>query len=52
MVKRLLRWTVAAAAVGFAAFAYLYLSLPDVRHLRKENPADDGLHGASGPGGR
>jgi len=37
-VKRLLRWTVAAAAVGFAAAAYLYLALPDVRPLRKENP--------------
>ena len=39
MAKRLLRWTVAAAALAFAAFAYLYLSLPDVRPLRKENPA-------------
>jgi monofunctional biosynthetic peptidoglycan transglycosylase len=39
MVKRLLKWTLAAAAVGFAAFAYLYLSLPDVRPLRKQNPA-------------
>jgi monofunctional biosynthetic peptidoglycan transglycosylase len=38
MVKRLLQWTLAAAAVCFAAFAYLYLSLPDVRPLRKENP--------------
>ena len=37
-MKRLLRWTLAAAAVGFAAAAYLYLSLPDVRPLRKENP--------------
>ena len=38
MVKRLLRWTLAAAAAVFAAFAYVYLSLPDVRALRKENP--------------
>ena len=38
MLKRLLRWALAAAAVVFAAFAYLYLSLPDVRPLRKENP--------------
>ena len=38
MVKRLLQWTLASAAVGFAAFAYLYLSLPDVRPLGKENP--------------
>jgi monofunctional biosynthetic peptidoglycan transglycosylase len=38
MVKRLLRWTLAAAAAGFAAFAYIYLSLPDIRPLRTENP--------------
>ena len=38
MVKRLLRWTLAVIAAGFAAFAYLYLSLPDTRPLRKENP--------------
>jgi monofunctional biosynthetic peptidoglycan transglycosylase len=38
MIKRLLRWTLALAAAGFAACAYLYLSLPDVRPLRKENP--------------
>jgi len=38
MVRRLLKWTAAAAAIGFAAVAYLYLSLPDVRSLRRENP--------------
>jgi monofunctional biosynthetic peptidoglycan transglycosylase len=38
MLKRLLRWTVAVAAAAFAAGAYLYLSLPDVRPLRRENP--------------
>jgi monofunctional biosynthetic peptidoglycan transglycosylase len=38
MANRLLRWTLAAAAAGFAAAAYLYLALPDVRPLRKENP--------------
>ena len=37
-MKRLLQGTLAAAAVAFAASAYLYLSLPDVRPLRKENP--------------
>jgi len=37
-MKRLLQGTLAAAAVGFAAGAFLYLSLPDVRPLRKENP--------------
>ena len=37
-MKRLLQGTLAAAAVAFAAGAYLYLSLPDVRPLRKENP--------------
>jgi monofunctional biosynthetic peptidoglycan transglycosylase len=38
MMKRLLQWTLAGAAVGFAGAAYLYLSLPDVRPLRKGNP--------------
>jgi monofunctional biosynthetic peptidoglycan transglycosylase len=38
MVKRLLQATAAAAAISFAAFAYLYLSLPDVRPLRTVNP--------------
>ncbi len=38
MVKRLLKVTAAAAAVGFAGAAYLYLSLPDVRPLRTQNP--------------
>jgi len=39
MMKRLLRWTLAVVASGFAAFGYLYLTLPDVRVLRTENPA-------------
>ena len=38
MVKRLLQATAAAAAISFGAFAYLYLSLPDVRPLRTVNP--------------
>ena len=38
MLNRLLQGTLGAAAVAFAAGAYLYLSLPDVRPLRKENP--------------
>jgi len=38
MLRRLLRWTAAAAAVGFGTGAYLYLLLPDIRLLRKENP--------------
>ncbi len=38
MVKRLLQATAAAGAISFAAFAYLYLSLPDVRPLRTVNP--------------
>jgi monofunctional biosynthetic peptidoglycan transglycosylase len=37
-MKRLLQGTLAVAAAAFAASAYLYLSLPDVRPLRKENP--------------
>jgi monofunctional biosynthetic peptidoglycan transglycosylase len=39
MLKRLLRWTLAAVAALFAACGYLYLTLPDVRVLRTENPA-------------
>ena len=38
MVKRLLRWTLAVAAAGFAAFGYVYLALPDVRPLKTKNP--------------
>jgi monofunctional glycosyltransferase len=38
MVMRLLRWTLAAAVAGFAAFGYLYLTLPDVRDLKTRNP--------------
>jgi len=38
MLKRLLRWTLAACAAGFAAFSYMYLTLPDVRILRATNP--------------
>jgi monofunctional biosynthetic peptidoglycan transglycosylase len=37
-MKRLLQGTLAVAAVAFAASAYLYLSLPDVRPLRTKNP--------------
>ena len=37
-MKRLLQGTLAVAAVAFAASGYLYLSLPDVRPLRTENP--------------
>jgi monofunctional glycosyltransferase len=37
-MKRLLQGTLAVAAVAFAAGAFLYLSLPDVRPLRTENP--------------
>ena len=39
MAKRLLRWTLAVVAAGFGACGYLYLTLPDVRALRTENPA-------------
>jgi monofunctional biosynthetic peptidoglycan transglycosylase len=37
-MKRLLQGTLAVAAAGFAACAYLYLALPDVRPLRTANP--------------
>lgn len=35
---RLTRWLAASAAVGFAAVAYMYLTLPDVRVLATANP--------------
>ena len=38
MVKRLLTWTLAVVAAGFAAAGYVYLALPDVRPLRATNP--------------
>jgi monofunctional glycosyltransferase len=38
MAKRILRWTLAVLAAGFAALGYLYLSLPDVRGLRTTDP--------------
>ncbi len=39
MLRRLSSWFAAAAAVLFAATAYAYLTLPDVRGLRRQNPA-------------
>src|SRR5262245_33884226 len=38
-MRRLARLAIGAAAIGFAYFAYVYLSLPDVRPLRTGNPA-------------
>jgi len=37
-MKRLYRAVIAIAAVGFLLLAYVYLTLPDVRVLRTENP--------------
>jgi len=37
-LRALGRWTLGAAAVGFAALAYVYLTLPDVRPLVVTNP--------------
>ena len=37
-MRRVLRWSIAAAAIGFSFFAYLYLTLPDIRPLATENP--------------
>ena len=37
-LRALGRWTLGAAAVGFAALAYVYLTLPDVRPLAASNP--------------
>jgi monofunctional biosynthetic peptidoglycan transglycosylase len=38
-MRRALRWVAAAAAAGFGALAYLYLTLPDVRPLATTNPS-------------
>jgi monofunctional biosynthetic peptidoglycan transglycosylase len=37
-MRRVLRWGLAAAAAGFGALAYIYLTLPDVRPLASSNP--------------
>ena len=37
-MRRVLRWSIAAAAIGFSFLAYLYLTLPDIRSLASENP--------------
>lgn len=36
--RRIARGLAVAALIGFAYFAYIYLTLPDVRPLAKENP--------------
>src|SRR5512140_496953 len=38
-MRRVLRWTLIAAAIAFGALAYVYLTLPDVRPLATSNPA-------------
>ncbi len=37
-MRRALRWSLVAVAAGFAALAYIYLTLPDVRPLVATNP--------------
>jgi monofunctional biosynthetic peptidoglycan transglycosylase len=37
-VRKVLRYAVFAAAAGFLYIAYVYLTLPDVRSLAKDNP--------------
>lgn len=37
-MRRALRWSVILAALGFSYLAYVYLTLPDVRPLARENP--------------
>lgn len=37
-MRRSLRWLLAAAAFGFGYIGYVYLTLPDVRALARENP--------------
>ena len=38
-MRRALRWTVAAMAVAFATVSYTWITLPDVRALRRQPPA-------------
>jgi monofunctional biosynthetic peptidoglycan transglycosylase len=38
-LRRVARWAAGAAAVAFGCLAYVYLTLPDVRPLRKQNPS-------------
>jgi monofunctional biosynthetic peptidoglycan transglycosylase len=38
-MRRWSRWTVGALGVGFGYLAYVYLTLPDVRALARDNPA-------------
>src|SRR5215831_11566400 len=37
-MRRALRWSIAAAGIGFSFLANLYLTLPDVRSLATQNP--------------
>lgn len=39
MLRRILRWLLGAAAIGFGCLAYAYLTLPDVRSLKTANPS-------------
>lgn len=39
MLRRILRWLLGAAAIGFGCLAYAYLTLPDVRSLKTTNPS-------------
>jgi monofunctional biosynthetic peptidoglycan transglycosylase len=38
MKRRIVRWTLGAAAWGFGCLSYTYLTLPDVRPLKTSNP--------------
>jgi monofunctional glycosyltransferase len=38
VVRKIMRGVAIAAALGFVYFAYIYLTLPDVRHLATTNP--------------
>jgi monofunctional glycosyltransferase len=37
-MRRVLRWSIGAAGIGFAFLAYIYLTLPDIRSLASQNP--------------
>jgi len=44
-VRRYARWLLAATAFGFGYLAYVYLTLPDVRVLARENPTSTAFMG-------
>ena len=38
-MRKWLRWSVAAMAIGFTTLSYTWITLPNVRALRRDPPA-------------